>query len=778
MRRDLSLTHSHTHTHTGWFHPHCRFLVTHLPLIRQKVKSILVTIAGTTASALGQIRQSIYDQTDGVDALRRLNMNTWNQAVDTMIDRRLLLTVTDAILGPETTATAPSNQPSYNRFSLWGALFSNTFSSLVHSILSTSFESVHTKVISSLQELLQAAPSMEHILPHEAYQNTYQIVTELDRSLHKVRMDAYELLVHAEERIESERRLRQSLYVQTCEIIGRLLCELRRMVTTVPNTVTSHSMMDVSTSSRRNMSPEMDATKELIIGRLCYVLKFRLSSLRTLLAPDSSPANHNPTTGTAATATTTVTGMISLIDVQSAFDLADDDEDGLITLDDAMDVADSAFAGTPFHGSNMIRETLLSSSSSSNANTVGAVQSRGGDHDPSTTTESSLWNSSSSSTKNTTVTFNELTLITARGLRHDADGGGALRVVQSSLDHIILICFQYWSNLSVRGGIQTFQTTYHDFMECATTVPDDEWQRMSGLGGNSHGVACRGVSPCVAAYILSIGSILNSNIAPSDCLSPVSNPGQAPALGITTSMSNKTNVMIPTFMEMIRWSLLDESLYLVSSTLHGMLVNNTSGLTHCGLSALIQCYVDINFIKSCYVDRNQNGFITFDEKLNHRRAESIQNLDTILHQQIEPLILSHKDNLQGEETMKKVSMICAASQERIFETSDLFVKSLFGPQPISTESLLSDNTISSSIMSEPMFPLPLPSSRRFVLLPVPVDRSIADIQRLQNMYGKEESSSSAAMDGRSTNATSDSYSSSNVISGGLGFLSSMLKTKK
>jgi hypothetical protein len=181
-----------------------------------------------------------------------------------------------------------ADDSSDRRFSLWSALFSNTFSSLVHSLLTTSFESVHTRVVNTLRSSLANAPPLGAILPHEAYRNTLQIATELDRALLKVKDDAHELLVHAEERDESERRLRQSLYVQTCEIMGRLVCELRR-------------------TAFRGKDDKLDATKELIVGRLCYLLKFRLTSLSTLLDPKSSQAAMRSTSG-----------MISYVDLQSA----------------------------------------------------------------------------------------------------------------------------------------------------------------------------------------------------------------------------------------------------------------------------------------------------------------------------------------------------------------------------------------------------------------------------------------------------------------------------
>jgi hypothetical protein len=286
------------------------------------------------------------------------------------------------------------------------------------------------------------------------------------------------------------------------------------------------------------------------------------------------------------------------------------------------------------------------------------------------------------------------------------------------------------------------------------------------------------------AYILNIASILNSNIAPSDCLSPVPNLDHATSLGITLSPTNPT---VPTFMEMIRWSLLDESLHTLSSTIHEMLNNkNTTQLGQCNISALIQLHIDVTFIRTCYVDRNQCGFIKRNEMINRRREESIQNLEMILKQQIEPLIVSHKDNGQGLDMIQTMSNLSSETHHRIFEMSDLFISSLLGVAPavnvslsVSSESILSSSS-SSLIRSDPMFPLPLPSSRRFVLLPVQIDRSLTDVQGLQNKYNKDasvSSTSTVATDGRTTNH-SDGYNSSNVISGGLGFLSSMLKTSK
>jgi Ca2+-binding EF-hand superfamily protein len=51
-------------------------------------------------------------------------------------------------------------------------------------------------------------------------------------------------------------------------------------------------------------------------------------------------------------------GMISFFDLQSAFDLVDDNDDGIISYREAMTAVDSAFSGTVFHGADIVKETL------------------------------------------------------------------------------------------------------------------------------------------------------------------------------------------------------------------------------------------------------------------------------------------------------------------------------------------------------------------------------------------------------------------------------------
>jgi len=222
-------------------------------------------------------------------------------------------------------------------FSLWSVLFSSTFSTLVHSLLSISFHSVHLNTMSVLRQSLSRAPRGVLLRPHEVHRNVTNIALQLDSSLRKLSMDAHTLLVHAEEREESEGRLKQSLYVQTCEIMGRLLNELRRMLF----------------DTQERDQEKNDATKEIIVGRLAYLLQFKLESLKVLLDPKCAPSM---TSGT----------MITLQELQSSFDIEDVDDDGLVSFNDAIEAMTGAFSGTQFNGADIIRTTLFVSSNLQN----------------------------------------------------------------------------------------------------------------------------------------------------------------------------------------------------------------------------------------------------------------------------------------------------------------------------------------------------------------------------------------------------------------------------
>lgn len=744
-----------------------RFLAAHLPLIRTKVKSVLMIIAGTTASKLGQIRQALYNGTDGAECMAALDNTgvcTWDEAVSGMVDIRVVSHgTTSASAGEEQGGGATGGSSTMNgqsrgqqggtsttrRFSLWGALFSNTFSSLVHSLLTSSFHSVHVRVVTTLRTSLARAPPFESMLPHEAHRNALRIATDLDASLRRVSDDAHELLVHAEEREESERRLRQSLYVQTCEIMGRLLNELRRMLTV---------------GMYATQVEKEDATKVLIVGRLCHLLKFRLKSLPTLLDPKSSPAVLAAGLGGGKSS-----GMITLLELSSSFDLADDDDNGIISFDEAMEAMESAFSGTHFHGAEMVRDTLLLAHSSASDASSGVT---GGSFAP---------NAQKSAPQS--VTLSELALLSARGLRHDASGPeSALGTVQSSLDDIVNRCFREWARAALRLPLSSFATTLREQIGVASTVSDLEWKRLSGLidkeddvllkeisaskGDESklkHGQATIGeVSSHVVSYLLAVAGVLNRSVCPSDSLPPVPALEYAQALGISSS----DNKEIPNMLVTIRGSLLGEALKSISQSLEkeiSYLPNEDNGtdnvLTKFSPCSLVQLSMDIKFINRCFFGRNRHGFLLSSDSVDGSRA-IMDSLDRQL-----------ANSVSG--ALKDGSSLDSAISERhskVFTSCDLFLSSLFGEdnsEEFSASSSATTNGVGglSVLSSSQTFILnPLPSSRRFVLLPIQAEKSLTELQ-LRGKYGKKS---------QEEKASSRDASSGNALGAGFGFLSSML----
>ena len=730
-------------------------LAAHLPLIRTKVKSVLVDIAGTTASALGKIRQSLYDKTDGIDSMERLDKGsvcTWEQAVHGMVDFHTVLSSGHRGVGgtpvafSESTSSlqgdsANASSLEQNRkFSLWGVLFSNTFSSLVHSLLTSSFHSVHAKVVSSLRLSLANAPPLSALLPHEAYRNTLHIASELDAALLKVSDDAHELLVHAEERVESERRLRQSLYVQTCEIMGRLICELRRML---------------SLQSQREGSDvgSQDAVKELIVGRLCHLLKFRLTGLPTLLNPSSSPAVLHGTSG-----------MISLLELSSAFELADDDDDGLITFEEAMEAVESAFSGTQFHGAEMIRETLLLSSN--------------GDKDKITITSTGSASASGSAPHTPQdVTLNELVLLSSRGLRHEATGRhSALGTIQNSLDNMIERCFNQWARAGLNPPITTMSSKIEEFVTLASSSSEVEYRRIHNAEGQPYAASgvlstapsLGNVSSYVVAYLLETANLLNRSICPSDSLMPVPSTEYASSMGI---IGDK----IPSVMDVIRWALLSQSLSAMVSVLSKLLkpaldshlsssdVNQVS-LRGSGPSSLLQLKNDLSFVLKCFFDRNKHGF-----GAQWYTNDPVHGYETSLKD-----LINKTNGLLGSYSDAGKLLEIEEKHRHVFDVCALFLAPLLGEDEevaVGVSSLSGFDSLDPAGATglrggaNPLLDPPLQSSCRFPLLPVQADRTLSDVQ-LRGKYNDNKVETDHRQD----------TGSGGVMSSGLGFFSSILKT--
>jgi len=742
------------------------FLAAHLPMIRSKVKTILVGIAGTTASRLGSMRQSLYDKTDGAECLATLSSGvcTWDDAIH-QIDVKVVTRALEGLTTTASTATSNASMSTHQRgFSLWGTLFSNTFSSLVHSILSTSFHSVHRQVVAALRASLANAPPFREILPHEAYRNTLYIATELDKALKKVSDDAHELLVHAEEREESERRLKQSLYVQTCEIIGRLLNELRRML-----------IKSTSQEDGRDDDDE-EATKELIVGRLCYLLKFRLPSLPILLDPNSSPAVIASKSGGKV-------GMISIIELQSAFDIADVDDDGLITYEESMEAMEGAFSGTHFHGGEMVRDTMLLSSGSDGVDMKSSGAPR-------------------------TLTLSELALLSARGLRHAVSGPeSALGTFQGMLDDIVDTCFTKWSRIALAPSLKSCMSGVEQFIDTASSVTDSEWKRLHLMGstseedllqqeigdalGESEGKSeedkstqIGSVSSFLVSYFISITSVLNQSICPSDSMQPFPSVAYASAMGIE-SLSEDT-----TMVKLLRSCLVRESLQSLSSSINMAMIGDgedsaeseESKLNKCGASSLVHVLMDITFVQACYFKRNQLDFggdrlmvvVDDDEEEDDEPISIAQQSEDVLKEVQQTIVqaLSEAPEIKLDECLSTIE----TRHQTVFTSCSMFFTSLFGEGKTGIESPAMDGQFDafsafSGNDSVPLVLNPLASSRRFMLLPIQAEQSVKELQLIKNLE-KERSNKAEA------ERMSASSAAASAVSSSFGFFSSMLKQKK
>lgn len=648
-----------------------QFLSVHLPIIRRKTKVVLVQIAGTTASALGQIRQSLYDKTNGVES----RLEHFPEAVEALVDTRTVSLPKDSV------ATASDNtKSSITRgassakvsFSLWGALFSHTFSSLVHSLLSTAFESVHMNAIDQLRASLVHAPPLLSILPHEAYRNTLLMATQLDDALKKVSDDAHELLVHAEEREESEHRLRVSLYVQTCEIMGRLVCELRRMV----------SAVYVSSGSA-------DGVHEYIIGRLCFLLKFRLTSLTTLLDERNISQER---------------GMLSYVDLQSAFDLADVSGRGLLSFSAAMEAAESAFSGSPFSGAEIVRETLLLDANGDQPHNAKA----------------NIPND---------VTLDELVLLTARGLRHGNGTFSALGTIQRTLDNMVDTCLFKWG----RSCISEADTVLNQKVQ--------EWYNLSiDDGGVEYNRVCvegsvESVSPHWLGYLLHVVSLLNTLTCPSDCLVPVPSTVYAQSIGISTKEKETVS-----FKQCIREAVVCLASESIAKVLRDLPVSRISSE-----EPLIQLSRDASFIKDALDYEGKN------------RSNDMSSRLASMNQEIETIQAAAKSYL-GNGAAAPFDMASRLTSPQIQEATWLFLTSLASKSVLHSQTNAMEAAKNSAGLA--MFQAPMPSSHRFVLLPIQADRSLADLKNRKLKKGGNEKMES-------------SQGTSSVMSSAFGFLSSM-----
>jgi hypothetical protein len=420
--------------------------------------------------------------------------------------------------------------------------------------------------------------------------------------------------------------------------------------------------------------------------------------------------------------------MISMMELSSAFGLADDNDDGLITFQEAMEAVNSAFSGTQFHGAEMVKETLLLAASGETTTPVA-----GGARAPQD------------------VTLNELTLLLARGLRHESAGQqSALGTIQDSLDQIIANCFAKWATEVLQPYVSTLSAHMQDFVQTACRYSEAEYRRVDSHAVDpssmTGGTAVNNVSPHVIDFLLRVVFTLNCSVCPSDSLEPVPSIDYAKSLGIDSGD-------IPCLMATIRWALLSQGLAAIVAVLTeniGTALGNSS-LQNCGPSGLVQVKSDLSFVGKYFFRRNRYGF--GKDGAEKASETSLRKLS----KEVDALVRRSCD--------KSVLPKIEENHNHIMEACDLYFTSLLGQDDDMSVPLGDVGAVSAAprMGSNPFMYSPLASSCRFPLLPIQSDRTLNGVQ-VRNKYKEKED-----RDIRPDRV------GGGAVRAGLGFFSSMLK---
>jgi len=745
-----------------------RFLAAHLPMIANRLRTVLSSV--NTATHLATIRQVLYQQTN-----TEVDQDRWNKAVQAIVDLRVVLhaknttTSTNSSDATDMTAnvisrswltTTPlltdgsSQQQQQISFSLWSILFSQTFDSLVENLLRQSCMSLHHNLISTLRRSISLAPSPStRIKPHEAYRNCQNIVCTLDAALAQLTDDAWKL-VHTEERHVSSVALRQSLYTQTCEAMARLLCELRLLVRTSSYTTTSESKTEQYQHDEEkevSAKPSNDGVKEIIVARLCFLLKYRLKSLQSLLDPASAPWYDS------MALISTRQHMITYEELQSAFEIADDDDDGILSLQEATDALEVAFSGSNLDGSKII-STLRHDMNLSNA----ASESN--------------------------VTLPELTLLISRNIKYESNSlsaasasaqnvsgdrqqgklsaNYALKTVQQCLDSISESCWDAWANIVLDSAGEELRAGGASFW-LKWNVSWEEWLRLHDGGS---GMASKRqldqlpstVSSYLISYVLAISMEFQRVICPRDFIPPVDTLQEAEELGIR-SVSGQN--VPPTLVALVRQALLRHAVKKIHAVFNSERIKSSSAINDCSDPFLLQTIVDVHFILYCM------GRCT--TLLQHGESlELLQQLRSIAFD----IAVCLSPRMDVDKMRENIDTLLCPS---LYSSCALFLSPLLEPDnqrqahtaPSGVSGLVSpfgdtlqpnlEGGVAGSTLT------PLVSSRRFVLLPIQSDRQLGELALQANRTTGQRSALS------DTGKISDLTSKAGLASSSFGFFTSM-----
>jgi len=205
-----------------------------------------------------------------------------------------------------------------------------------------------------------------------------------------------------------------------------------------------------------------------------------------------------------------------------------------------------------------------------------------------------------------------------------------------------------------------------------------------------------------------------------------------------------------------------------------------SGLSKCGISSLVQMLMDVTFILNCYFERNQHDFggdlfLPVDENTIEEDTEvTVSQFSSGLLDELKEIIvkiLNEDPNFKFEACQK----IIDRRHGTVLSFCGMFFTSIFGECKVQSAmshiDASSDSQDSADYDDTPLLLNPMPSSRRFMLLPIQAEQSVKELELIQNL--EKERSNKAEAERKSTSSAAAS-----AVSSSFGFFSSMLNKKK
>ena len=280
------------------------------------------------------------------------------------------------------------------------------------------------------------------------------------------------------------------------------------------------------------------------------------------------------------------------------------------------------------------------------------------------------------------ISFEELTLFCTRGLSHTSKRNpfNARLVIKTALSALFESCMDVWAGVVV---------AIHGEVLRSTIINDLSINSVEANCANSDDVyEPDKVSSCVMRFFLGISSDLMRSMCPADLQS-----------GISLSLS--TNIVISMQRQLLQKSCVTFFNIIESDALSSLLRNDLKSEI-----ALIQLWYDVKFTLECYA-RAKAGLTGDEIKCLEKQVVAIESL-------IDPMSMEIvSSSINGTSITSSHSVSCSIFTEALFHTE-------LNHSSIETSSLDVGSKGRESFVSTSL--IPVPSTRRFLLLPIQDER--------------------------------------------------------